>query len=169
MFRAPRKRPSAYAPARWRRQGRTSFRRSPAGASVSAPSSPSQTARLRPHQRSRVVLVFKGLCLFAFTLVPRINASTALTGWAVPAQVPEAVSLPAQSVFVGVWEPKVSQTLHRQSPPAPPHQTASGTNAPVAALLPRPWSFRDSKAGTRIRAGAYFNDITSATVQPLRL
>ena len=57
VFRAPRKRPSAYAPARWRRQGRTSFRRSPAGASVSAPSSPSQTARLRPHQRSRVVLV----------------------------------------------------------------------------------------------------------------
>ena len=34
-------------------------------------------------------------------------------------------------VFVGVWEPEVSQPLHRQSPPAPPHQTASGTYAPL--------------------------------------
>ena len=40
--------------------------------------------------------------------------------WAVPAQATEAVCPPAPPVFVGVWEPKVSQPLYRQSPP-PPH------------------------------------------------
>ena len=42
--------------------------------------------------------------------------------WAVPAQAPEAVCPPTPSVFVGVWEPKVSQPLRRQSPP-PPHSS----------------------------------------------
>ena len=36
-------------------------------------------ARLRPHQRRSVLLLFDGRCLFAFTLVPRANVRTALT------------------------------------------------------------------------------------------
>ena len=47
--------------------------------------------------------------------------------WAVPAQAPEGVcpshGLP---VFAGGWEPKVSQPLYRQSPPAPRYKTPSG-------------------------------------------
>ena len=66
-----------------------------------------------------VVLLFEGQCLFAKTVVPRSNVSASLTGWAVPAQAPEGVCPPAAPVFVGVWEPKVSQPLHRQSPPHP--------------------------------------------------
>lgn len=66
-----------------------------------------------------VILLFEGQCLFAKTVVPRINVSASLTGWAVPAQATEGVCPPAAPVFVGVWEPKVSQPLHRQSPPHP--------------------------------------------------
>ena len=66
-----------------------------------------------------VILLFEGQCLFAKTVVPRINVSASLTGWAVPAQAPEGVCPPTAPVFVGVWEPKVSQPLHRQSPPHP--------------------------------------------------
>jgi len=116
------------------------------------------------------VLLFGGKCQFAETVVPRINVSASLTGWAVPAQAPEAVCPSLQlPVFGGVWEPKVSQPLSRQSPPALPHQTASGANAPLASLVPRPWSFRDSKADARIKAGQEFHDITRITHQPLRL
>ena len=63
---------------------------------------------------------------------PRCSFAVLNDGWAVPAQVPEAVcpTLPPP-VFTGVWEPVVSQTLRRQSPPALPHQTASGTNTPL--------------------------------------
>ena len=105
--------------------------------------------------------------LCRFTL--RINAGAALTGWAVPAQVPEAVCPPAAPVSSAA--PGSLRSPFRGAPePAAPHfQTTSGTNAPVAALLPRPWSFRDSKAGARIKAGNNLNDITRATVQPLRL
>ena len=66
-----------------------------------------------------VILLFEGQCQFAKTVVPRANVSTALTKWAVPAQATEGVCPPAAPVFVGVWEPKVSQPLHRQSPPHP--------------------------------------------------
>ena len=48
-------------------------------------------------------------------------------------------------VFVGVWEPEVSQPLHRQSPPSPPHQTASPA---TLHFVPRPWSLGDSKTGS---------------------
>lgn len=54
--------------------------------------------------------------------VPGLTATSLLPSfqqWAVPAQAPEAVCPPTPSVFVGVWEPKVSQPLRRQSPPAP--------------------------------------------------
>ena len=50
------------------------------------------------------------------------------------------------AVFAGVWEPKVSQPLRRQSPSAPSRsQTASGASAPLASLVPRPWSLADSQ------------------------
>ena len=52
---------------------------------------PATHCAVRPHQRSGVVLLFGGQCLFAKTVVPRINVSASLTGWAVPAQAPEAV------------------------------------------------------------------------------
>ncbi len=61
--------------------------------------------------------------------------------WAVPAQAPEAVCLPHKlPVFVGVWEPKVSQPLRRQSPPAahharPPPGPRSSRCAPSAPLV----------------------------------
>jgi hypothetical protein len=45
------------------------------------------------------------------------NVLPPIRQWAVPAQAPEAVCPPTPTVFVGVWEPKVSQPLHRQSPP----------------------------------------------------
>ena len=80
-------------------------------------------------------------------LVPGLTATGVLPPiqqWAVPAQAPEAVCLPHKlPVFVGVWEPVVSQPLCRQSPPVPTHQTASGASAPLAALVPRPWSLTD--------------------------
>ena len=47
-------------------------------------------------------------------------------------------------VFVGVWEPKVSQPLSRQSPPTPSRQTASPASLRFA---PAPWSLGDSKPG----------------------
>ena len=50
------------------------------------------------------------------------------------------------SVFVGVWEPKVSQPLCRQSPPSPSRQT---TSPATLHFVPRPWSLGDSKSGSR--------------------
>ena len=47
-------------------------------------------------------------------------------------------------VFVGVWEPKVSQPLCRQSPPSPSRQT---TSPATLHFVPRPWSLGDSKPG----------------------
>ena len=47
-------------------------------------------------------------------------------------------------VFVGVWEPEVSQPLRRQSPPTPSRQTASPASLRFA---PAPWSLGDSKPG----------------------
>ena len=78
----------------------------------------------------------QGSKTFALATLPRCQPQTApgstiralispesfdpALSWAVPAQAPEAVCLTLlPPVFVGVWEPKVSQTLHRQSLPAP--------------------------------------------------
>ena len=75
--------------------------------------------------------------------VPGLTATGVLPSiqhWAVPAQAPEAVCLPHKlPVFVGVWEPKVSQPLRRQSPPAPnparppqgPRSTRFARSAPL--------------------------------------
>ena len=102
--------------------------------------------------------------------VPGLTATGVLPSiqhWAVPAQAPEAVCLPHKlPVFVGVWEPEVSQPLRRQSPPTPSRQTASPASLRFA---PAPWWFRDSKAGTRIPDRIKSNDSARATVQPLRL
>ena len=81
----------------------------------------------------------------AKTVVPRINVSASLTGWAVPAQAPEAVCQnPSLPVFAGGREPKVSRPWSRQSQSALPHQTASGA---TLHFVPRPWSLGDSKPG----------------------
>lgn len=66
----------------------------------------SEQVRHRLRRRPRisdvsVVLLFEGQCQFANTVVPRINAGAALTGWAVPAQAPEGVCPPAAPAFVG--------------------------------------------------------------------
>ena len=63
--------------------------------------------------------LYEGQCPFAGTLVPRITLISRSLLWAVPAQTREAVCPPIAPVFVGVWEPKVSQPLYRQSPPTP--------------------------------------------------
>ena len=62
----------------------------------------------------------------ASTPVPR-------TGWAVPAQATEAVCPHTSSVSSAAPEPA-----------APYFQTASVANAPLASLVPRPWSLVDS-------------------------
>ena len=73
-----------------------------------------------------------GQCQFAGTVISRIYVSAALTGWAVPAQAPEAVCPTLQlTVFAGGREPMVSRPWSRQSQSALPHQTASVANAPL--------------------------------------
>ena len=103
-----------------------------------------QTAPVPPHQRRSLVPLFQEQCPFAFTLVPRINAGAALTWWAVPAQATEAVCLPTPSVSSAA--PGSPRSPFRGAPePAAPHfQTASVANAPLASLVPRPWSLADS-------------------------
>ena len=159
-------RPGYGRPGRWRRQCQSSQICSATYVAAQNPRCQPQTARLLPLQRRCVVLLFDGQCLFAWTVVPRINVCARSLPWAVPAQAPEAVSLPALPVFVGVWEPVVSQPLHRQSPPSfrtrPPPP-------PTLHFVPRPWSFRDSKADSRINLGENLNGITRIHGQPLRL
>ena len=52
--------------------------------------------------------------------------------------------------------------------PASPH-TSRPPPGPTLRFASRPWSFRDSKAGSRIKVGEDAGDIARATVQPLRL
>lgn len=112
-FRAPRTRPSAFAPVRWRRECRASSAR--CGSQDCLPCLHASHAARHPLRRRprisdvAVVFLFEGQCLFAKIVVPRINVITRSLLWAVPAQAPEAVCLPHKlPVFVGVWEPKVS-------------------------------------------------------------
>ena len=133
-------------PGCWRRQCQSSQICSATSVAAQNPRCQPQTAPgCAPHQRRSQVPQFEGHCQFARTVISRINVSARSHPWAVPAQAPEAVCptllLP---VFVGVWEPKVSQPLRRQSPPALPHQTASGA---TLHFVPRPWSLGDSKPG----------------------
>ena len=88
------------------------------------------------HWRRLCQSSLQGSKTFALAALPRCQPQTApgstvralmlpesfvsALSWVVPAQAPEAVCpTPLPPVFVGVWEPKVSQTLHRQSSPAP--------------------------------------------------
>ena len=71
---------------------------------------------------------------------------------AVPARGREAVCPPHRlPVFVGVWEPQVSQPLCRQSPPAPTRQTASRPNAPLRSA---PYGTGRLAGGHRIKDSA---------------
>ena len=66
-------------PGRWRRQCPPSRLCVRGFAPATNPCCPPQTARFCPHQRCSVLHLFEGLCLFAFTLVPRSAVSAALT------------------------------------------------------------------------------------------
>ena len=103
--------------------------------------------RFHPRRRCGVVPLFVGPCLFASGVVLRFCVSARSLIRAVPARAPEAVCLTHKlAVFAGVWEPEVSQTLRRQSPSATSRcQTASEASAPLASLVPRPWSLADSQ------------------------
>ena len=119
-------------PGRWRRECPSSRLCCRCFAPATKPCCPPPPAPVRPHQRCCQVLLFHWQCPFAYTLISRINASNSLTRWARWAQGREAVCLPHKlAVFVGVWEPEVSQPLYRQSPPAPTRQTASRPNPPL--------------------------------------
>ena len=72
-------RPGHGRPGRWRRQCPSSRLCVRCFAPATNPCCPPQTARFRPHQRCSVLLLFEGLCLFAFTLVPRSTVSATLT------------------------------------------------------------------------------------------
>ena len=130
---------------RWRRQCQSSFQGIKTFGLAAPPRCPSQTAPVPSHQRCCVVLGFVGQCLFANTVVPRINVGARSLLWAVPAQAPEAVC-PALllPVFAGGREPKVSRPLSRQSQSALPHQTASGARPPLPSVAPAPRSLADS-------------------------
>ena len=81
--------------------------------------SPPQTAPVRPHQWCCCrASIRRSVPVREDRRTPHQRQYPA-TGWAVPAQAPEGVCPPTAAVFVGVWEPKVSQTLRRQSPPHP--------------------------------------------------
>ena len=103
-----------------------------------------QTAPVPPHQHRSLVPLFQEPCQFAGTLVPRINAGATLTGWAVPAQATEAVCPHTSSVSSAA--PGSPRSPFRGAPEsaAPHFQTASVANAPLASLVPRPWSLADS-------------------------
>ena len=138
--------PGCSRPGCWRRQCQSSQICSATYVAAQNPRCPPQTAPVHaPHQRQCVVPLFDCLCQFAKTVISRITVSAALTGWAVPAQAPEAVCPnPSLPVFAGGREPKVSRPWSRQSQSALPHQTASGA---TLHFVPRPWSLGDSKPG----------------------
>ena len=69
-------------------------------------------------------------------------------------------------VFVGVWEPKVSQTLRRQSPPAPPRQTASPATLRFAS---RPMALGDLQPATASKTVLMPTTTPAPTVPPARL
>ena len=125
-------RPGHGRPGRWRRQcqfvPRTS--RSP------------NRHRLRGSLRINVVavvLLFVCQCQFAKTVIPRINAGAALTGWAVPAQAPEAVcprTSPVSSAAPGsLWSPfrgaPEPADPHAARPPPWPRSTRFTRSAPL--------------------------------------
>lgn len=140
MFWAARKRP----PGRWRRQCQSSQICSATDIAAQNPRCQPQTAPVPPHQHRSLEPLFQEPCQFAGTLVPRINAGTTLTGWAVPAQATEAVCPHTSSVSSAAPGSPRSPFRGAPEPAAPYFQTASVANAPLASLVPRPWSLVDS-------------------------
>ena len=91
--------PGCSRPGCWRRQCQSSQICSATFVAVQNPRCPPQTAPVcAPHQRRSQDPQFEGHCQFAMTVISRINAGAALTGWAVPAQAPEAVCPHTSSV-----------------------------------------------------------------------
>jgi hypothetical protein len=107
--------------------------------------------RLRRYPRISdvgTVLLFEGQCLFANTVVPRINVISRSLLWAVPAQAPEAVCPRTSSVssaapgslrspFRGAPEPAVP-TLPDRLPAHAPLRSAPYGTARLVAVPHRP-------------------------------
>ena len=92
------------------------------------------------------MLLFVGQCQFAGKVVPRLDVGARSLFWAVPAQAPEAVCLPTSSVSSAAPGSLRSPFRGASEPAALPHNAADRLrgHAPLAALVPRPWSLGDS-------------------------
>ena len=99
-----------------------------------------------PRRRRGVVLLFVGQCQFAGKVVPRLGVGARSLFWAVPAQAPEAVCLPTTSVSSAAPGSLRSPFRGAPEPAVLPHNAADRLrgHAPLAALVPRPWSLGDS-------------------------
>ena len=92
------------------------------------------------------MLLFVGRCQFAGKVVPRLGVGARSLFWAVPAQAPEAVCLPTTSVSSAAPGSLRSPFRGAPEPAVLPHNSADRLrgHAPLAALVPRPWSLGDS-------------------------
>ena len=92
------------------------------------------------------MLLFVGQCQFAGKVVPRLGVGARSLPWAVPAQAPEAVCLPTTSVSSAAPGSLRSPFRGAPEPAVLPHNAADRLrgHAPLAALVPRPWSLGDS-------------------------
>ena len=78
--------------------------------------------------------------------MPRLGVGARSLLWAVPAQAPEAVCLPTTSVSSAAPGSLRSPFRGAPEPAVLPHDSADRLrgHAPLAALVPRPWSLGDS-------------------------
>ena len=78
--------------------------------------------------------------------MPRLGVGARSHFWAVPAQAPEAVCLPTSSVSSAAPGSLRSPFRGAPEPAVLPHDSADRlrSHAPLAALVPRPWSLGDS-------------------------
>ena len=149
-------RPGGGRPGRWRRQCQSARSWPPPIPQHPRPASP-RAARHRLRGGNRQCIGF------AAGDILRGSLAMGRPGPGPGGRLPTELS----TVFVGGLEPKVSSPWSRQSQ-WPPHSSRPPPG-PTLHCVPRPWSFRDSKAGARIAAGATLHDIPRSTHQPLRL
>ncbi len=121
-------------------------------------------ARFHTHQRRCLVLLFKSLCPFANTVIPRSTAFPRSLPWAVPAQAPESVCPPhGCRSWSGSGSPRSPSPCAAQAHHHLTLQTLSGANAPLrsaslvtARLLggSRLHDIKENTAGTRYHRAA---------------